>query len=129
MRNHGRMLSAALCPCSTCEEHMQLCFLQREVGIAKEDDILWFPTSLMWDPSTCTCSSHREKDQHRYICMESCETHHGLHRVELLPHFGIVEVPSCITLKMQCGIAILVKFIVWSIITCDSDSYSCVLSI
>ena len=32
-------------------------------------------------------------------------------------------------LKMQCGITIIIKFIIWSIITKDSDSYSCVLSI
>ena len=32
-------------------------------------------------------------------------------------------------LKMQCGITIIIKFIIWSIITKDSDSYSCILSI
>jgi hypothetical protein len=31
-------------------------------------------------------------------------------------------------LKMQCGIAFLVKFIIGSIIEKDCDSYSCVLS-
>ena len=70
-----------------------------------------------------------QKDQHCYIRKESSQTHHGLHRAEQIPHCGIVEVPSCITLKMQCGIAILVKFIIWSIITYDSDLNSCVLSI
>jgi hypothetical protein len=63
------MLLAALCPNTnqqdfcTCEEHMQLCFSQGEVGTAKEDDICWFPTNLMWDPSTCTCSSNQQKPE------------------------------------------------------------------
>jgi hypothetical protein len=74
-------------------------------------------------------TSAEAKDQHPYIRKKSCATHHGLHRCEQIPDCGIVEVPGCVTLKMQCRIAILVKFIVWSIITNDSNSYSCVLSI
>ena len=47
----------------TYEEHMQLCFSQREVGTAKDNHILWFSTNLMWDPSTCTHSSQRQKPE------------------------------------------------------------------
>ena len=47
----------------TCKEHMQLSVLQREVGTAKKDDILWFTTNLMWDPSTCTHPSQWQKTE------------------------------------------------------------------
>jgi hypothetical protein len=76
-------------------------------------------------------SNRSQKDHHPYIKKESCVTHHSLHRWEQIPNCGIVEVPSCVTLKMQCRIAILVlvKFVIRRINTNDSDLYSCVLSI
>ena len=61
--------------------------------------------------------------------MESCMTHHDWHCCEQIPHCGIVEVPGHVMLKMQCGITIIIKLIIWSIITKDSNLYSCVLSI
>ncbi len=114
-----RMLLADLRPntmTSTIFFHLQktysVMFLQGKSGTEKEVNILRFPTNLMWGPSTCTHPSH-----------------HDLHRAEQITHCDIVQVHVCVTLKMQCGIAIFVKFIIWSIITYDSDSYSCVLSI
>jgi hypothetical protein len=40
----------------------------------------------------------------------------------------IPQYPTYVTLKMQCGIAFLVKFIIWSIIEKDCDSNIWVLS-
>jgi hypothetical protein len=40
----------------------------------------------------------------------------------------IEEFPGYVTLKMQCGIAFLVKFIIWSIIEKECDSNIWVLS-
>ena len=134
MCNHGRILSYAFCPKTmtpTRFSHLlrtyaNYVFRKGKLELRKKTIFLGFR------PTWCGTHQHAhihhnnssQKDQHCYIRKESSASHHGLHRCEQIPHCDIVEVPIC-----EWGITIIVKFIIWSIITNDSDSYICVLSI
>ena len=139
VRNHGRMLSAASRPNTMAPTRFSHLLRTYAIMFFTKGELELQKKTIFYGSRPAWCVTHQhahihhndrsQKNQHGYICMESRVTHHDWHCCEQIPHCGIVEVPGHVMLKMQCGITIIIKFIIWSIITKDSNLYSCVLSI